>query len=179
MASGAAEMVLGCVFNRSLSLHELNVERRPYHKNCSCALHDLKGVCSSNTCSKKNNLSFQKTHEWNSTEKQSLSLSASEAASHRLLNRCSSRDEGNSIAYTDYQPDLAYSMPEELIQPKKTIEYLRQVISDQNKRIEILKVGLKAVSGNTPSSLSSMCYSRSSNCSVFYNGLHGDGSGCD
>ncbi|KAK3210697.1 hypothetical protein Dsin_015403 [Dipteronia sinensis] len=62
MASGAVEMVLGCVFNGSLSLHELTIERRPYHKNCSCALHDLKGVCSSlsNTCSKKNNLSFPK-----------------------------------------------------------------------------------------------------------------------
>ena len=97
MASGAAKMVLGCVFNGSLSLHELNIERRPYHKNCSCALHDLKGVCSSNTCSKKNTLSFQKKQVWGSTENHSLSLSASKTSSHLLLNECSSRDVGNSL----------------------------------------------------------------------------------
>ncbi|KAL5772770.1 hypothetical protein ACOSP7_012382 [Xanthoceras sorbifolium] len=51
MASREAEMVLGCVFNGSLSLHDLSIERRPYHKNRSCALHDLKGV-RTNTCSK-------------------------------------------------------------------------------------------------------------------------------
>ena len=89
MASGAAKMVLGCVFNGSLSLHELNIERRPYHKNCSCALHDLKGVCSLNTCSKKNTLSFQKKQVWGSTENHSLSLSASKTSSHLHLNECS------------------------------------------------------------------------------------------
>ncbi|KAK2646734.1 hypothetical protein Ddye_021929 [Dipteronia dyeriana] len=97
MASGAAEMVLGCVFNGSLSIHELNIDRRPYHKNCSCALHDVKGICSSNTCSKKNNLSFQKKHEWSKIEKHSLSLSASIASSHLLLIECSSIDDGNSL----------------------------------------------------------------------------------
>ena len=91
-------MVLGCVFNGSLSLHELNIERRPYHKNCSCALHDLKGVCSSNTSLKKNILSFQKKQVWSSTENHSLSLSASKASSHLLLNECSSRDVGNSLS---------------------------------------------------------------------------------
>ncbi|KAL5772767.1 hypothetical protein ACOSQ2_012691 [Xanthoceras sorbifolium] len=108
MASRAAEMVLGCVFNGSLSLHDLSIERRPYHKNCSCALHDLKGVCS-NTCSMKNNLSFQTKQAW-SSEDHSLSLSSSKGSfqSSLLLNDFSIRfhrevadqalsmDDGNS-----------------------------------------------------------------------------------
>ncbi|KAL5839907.1 hypothetical protein ACOSQ4_012515 [Xanthoceras sorbifolium] len=110
MASRAAEIVLGCVFNGSLSLHDLNIERRPYHKNCSCALHDLKGVCS-NTCSKKNNLSFHKKQAWRSENQYSLSLSSSKVSSQSsfLLNDSSIRihrevadqvlsmDDGNSL----------------------------------------------------------------------------------
>ncbi|KAL5774817.1 hypothetical protein ACOSP7_012374 [Xanthoceras sorbifolium] len=80
-SSGAAEMVLGCVFNiGSLSLHDLTIERRPYHKNCSCALHDLKGVCSK-TCLKKNNLSFRKNQVWRSSENQYfMSLSSADSS---------------------------------------------------------------------------------------------------
>ncbi|KAI3513836.1 hypothetical protein L1887_12033 [Cichorium endivia] len=39
MATGAAAMMLHCVFEGSLSMSEIDKERRPYHKNCSCALH--------------------------------------------------------------------------------------------------------------------------------------------
>nr|XP_009804568.1 PREDICTED: uncharacterized protein LOC104249783 [Nicotiana sylvestris] len=48
MASGAAEMVFQCIFDASLSNFE-NMERKPYHRNCSCALHNLKGT-GSRTC---------------------------------------------------------------------------------------------------------------------------------
>ncbi|KAK7840070.1 hypothetical protein CFP56_017170 [Quercus suber] len=46
MAIGAAEMMLQCVFNGSISVHDMEIERRPYHRNCSCALHKLENVCS-------------------------------------------------------------------------------------------------------------------------------------
>ncbi|KAL5772764.1 hypothetical protein ACOSQ2_012688 [Xanthoceras sorbifolium] len=101
-SSGAADMVLGCVFNGSLLLHDLTIERRPYHKNCSCALHDLKGTCS-NTCLKKNNLSFHKKQVWSSSSENhqySLSLSASKGSSESfLINGTSTRtrDDGNSL----------------------------------------------------------------------------------
>ncbi|KAI3781992.1 hypothetical protein L2E82_12022 [Cichorium intybus] len=39
MATGAAAIMLHCVFEGSLSMSEIDKERRPYHKNCSCALH--------------------------------------------------------------------------------------------------------------------------------------------
>ncbi|XVF47953.1 hypothetical protein PTKIN_Ptkin03bG0150900 [Pterospermum kingtungense] len=60
MATGAlAEMMLRCVLEGSLVMQEMEVERRPYHRNCSCALHNLKGVFSS-ACSRTRNLSFSK-----------------------------------------------------------------------------------------------------------------------
>ncbi|KAJ0029789.1 hypothetical protein Pint_14693 [Pistacia integerrima] len=63
MATIATEMMLRCATDCSLSLNDFNIERRPYHKNCGCALHKLKGVCS-NDCSKQNNISFAKKKSW-------------------------------------------------------------------------------------------------------------------
>ncbi|KAJ0015000.1 hypothetical protein Pint_20566 [Pistacia integerrima] len=48
-----------CATDCSLSLDDVDIERRPYHKNCSCALHKLKGICS-DACSKQNSISFPK-----------------------------------------------------------------------------------------------------------------------
>ncbi|KAL8254888.1 hypothetical protein R6Q59_033109 [Mikania micrantha] len=39
MATGAARMIQDVVFEGSLSMSEVDKQRRPYHKNCSCALH--------------------------------------------------------------------------------------------------------------------------------------------
>ncbi|XVE71577.1 hypothetical protein DITRI_Ditri10aG0162500 [Diplodiscus trichospermus] len=57
MATGAAKMMLQCVLEGSLAMHDIQIERRPYHRNCGCALHNLKGVCSS-ACSRTRNISF-------------------------------------------------------------------------------------------------------------------------
>ncbi|CAL9026414.1 unnamed protein product [Prunus brigantina] len=38
-SAGVAGMMFQCVFEGSLSMQDSEIERRPYHKNCSCALH--------------------------------------------------------------------------------------------------------------------------------------------
>ncbi|RXH74318.1 hypothetical protein DVH24_029039 [Malus domestica] len=38
-SAGVAGMMFRCVFEGSLSMQDTEIERRPYHKNCSCALH--------------------------------------------------------------------------------------------------------------------------------------------
>lgn len=43
MATGSSHMI----FNGTISINDMEVERRPYHKNCGCALHNLKDTCSS------------------------------------------------------------------------------------------------------------------------------------
>ncbi|KAE8657923.1 hypothetical protein F3Y22_tig00116976pilonHSYRG00119 [Hibiscus syriacus] len=62
MAAGATAgmMMLRCVLEGSLVMHETEVERRPYHRNCSCALHNLKGVVCSSGCSHARNVAFSK-----------------------------------------------------------------------------------------------------------------------
>ncbi|KAK4369868.1 hypothetical protein RND71_009343 [Anisodus tanguticus] len=57
MANVAAEMMLQCVFDERLSMSDMNIERRPYHKNCSCALHKQKAE-QPNTCVHSRNISF-------------------------------------------------------------------------------------------------------------------------
>ena len=63
MATGAAKMMLRCVLEGSLAMYDIEIERMPNHRNCGCALHNLKGVCSS-TCSRTRNISFPKKQAW-------------------------------------------------------------------------------------------------------------------
>lgn len=75
MATIAAEMMFRCFNDCSLSLDDFDIERRPYHKNCGCALHKLQGVC---YCASNNSISFSKKKSWPDF---SLSLSSTTVAS--------------------------------------------------------------------------------------------------
>ncbi|XP_022867076.1 uncharacterized protein LOC111386829 [Olea europaea var. sylvestris] len=46
MATGAAALMFHHVFDGSLSMYDMDIERRPYHRNCTCALHKQKATCS-------------------------------------------------------------------------------------------------------------------------------------
>lgn len=63
MATGACQMILRCVFEGSISLNDMEIERRPYHKNCGCALHNLNGICA-NACPQQRSVSFTKKTSW-------------------------------------------------------------------------------------------------------------------
>lgn len=64
MATGACQMMFQCVFEGSISLHDMEIERRPYHKNCGCALHNLNdGICSK-ACPQQRYVSFSKKTSW-------------------------------------------------------------------------------------------------------------------
>ncbi|KAG8367529.1 hypothetical protein BUALT_Bualt16G0081300 [Buddleja alternifolia] len=77
MATVAANMMLQCVFDGSLSMRDMDIERRPYHKNCKCALHKVKGKCS-HVGSQLSIVSFSKREFRNNC---SFSLSASTISS--------------------------------------------------------------------------------------------------
>ncbi|KAL7190964.1 hypothetical protein ACSBR2_023103 [Camellia fascicularis] len=74
MATGAADMMLWCV---SLSMHDIEIERRPYHRNCSCALHKSKGA-SSTACFQHRNILFSQKTSW---QEYSLSISTAKFSS--------------------------------------------------------------------------------------------------
>lgn len=61
MAARAAETMLRYVFDGCLSMQDTEIERRPYHRNCSCAMHKLKGA-SSGACSHQRKISFPEKH---------------------------------------------------------------------------------------------------------------------
>ena len=81
MATGAAKMMLRCVLEGSLAMYDIEIERMPNHRNCGCALHNLKGVCSS-TCSRTRNISFPKKQTWRDL---SLSIASPKFSSHSSL----------------------------------------------------------------------------------------------
>ncbi|PQQ02827.1 hypothetical protein Pyn_35912 [Prunus yedoensis var. nudiflora] len=62
-SAGVARMMFQYVFEGSLSMRDSKIERRPCHKNCSCALHRSKGGVCSNACQR--NISFPKKLSWN------------------------------------------------------------------------------------------------------------------
>ncbi|KAF6143692.1 hypothetical protein GIB67_021702 [Kingdonia uniflora] len=45
MASGASRGMLGSIYEGSIVLTDMEIDRRPYHRNCSCALHKSNGRC--------------------------------------------------------------------------------------------------------------------------------------
>ncbi|KAL8497818.1 hypothetical protein ACS0TY_021236 [Phlomoides rotata] len=53
----STDMIFRCVFDASLSLRNMDIERRPYHRNCECALHKTKGKCS-HSVSQQRNVAF-------------------------------------------------------------------------------------------------------------------------
>ncbi|ONH98559.1 hypothetical protein PRUPE_7G254400 [Prunus persica] len=61
-SAGVAGMMFQCVFEGSLSMRDSEIELRPYHKNCSCALHRSEGGVCSNACQR--NISFPKKQPW-------------------------------------------------------------------------------------------------------------------
>ncbi|KAL4571417.1 hypothetical protein LXL04_018176 [Taraxacum kok-saghyz] len=63
MATGIAAMMLQCVFEGSLSVSEVDKERRPYHKNCSCALHKPEDE-TPKACFHHTRISFAKKPSW-------------------------------------------------------------------------------------------------------------------
>lgn len=58
-ATGATEMIYHCILEGSLSVSEVAKDWRPYHRNCSCALHKQKEV-SSILCFQHKRISFKK-----------------------------------------------------------------------------------------------------------------------
>ncbi|XVF47959.1 hypothetical protein PTKIN_Ptkin03bG0151600 [Pterospermum kingtungense] len=101
MAVGAVEMMFRSVFEGSITMQDSLIERRPYHRNCDCALHKLKGVCSS-ACSHTRNISFPKKHQWDNC---SWSLSASNFSSQSfLLDVSSIRISPEEVNAALYQP---------------------------------------------------------------------------
>ncbi|CAL1414868.1 unnamed protein product [Linum trigynum] len=63
MANAIASMLIQCAFDGcsvSISIHDTVIEKRPYHKNCKCALHKQKGNCSHTRSTQRNVVSFPK-----------------------------------------------------------------------------------------------------------------------
>ncbi|XP_052199064.1 uncharacterized protein LOC127806091 [Diospyros lotus] len=63
MSTGAAgDGLLRGIFEASMSGSDTAIQRRPYHKNCTCALHKSRGHC----CHvlRSNNVSFPIRRTW-------------------------------------------------------------------------------------------------------------------
>ncbi|CAL8149589.1 unnamed protein product [Prunus armeniaca] len=60
MATGVAAMMLQSVIEVSISMHDMEIEHRPYHRNCSCALLKLKRICSNACPPQQSDISFPK-----------------------------------------------------------------------------------------------------------------------
>ncbi|GMJ15637.1 hypothetical protein HRI_005232900 [Hibiscus trionum] len=101
MATGAAaaETMLRCVLEGSLLMQEMEVERRPYHRNCSCALHGLKASVCSSACSRTRKISFTKRKTWNDC---SLSMANSRFSSRSSVGNMESK---TSMEFCDVDDD--------------------------------------------------------------------------
>ncbi|KAF5742052.1 hypothetical protein HS088_TW09G00091 [Tripterygium wilfordii] len=88
MAIVASDMILRCVFDGSISIQDKEIERRPYHRNCGCALHNTKGVCA-NSCPQQRTISFPKKQSWTNS---AFCIEASTVSSRSSLNVLSNKN---------------------------------------------------------------------------------------
>ena len=81
MATGAAEALFWGVYEGCISGCDTGIERRPYHRNCKCALHKPKGGTTTGFRSPakgNHNLSYRLRRSWSEG-----SLAVAVAASRR------------------------------------------------------------------------------------------------
>ncbi|KAI3443963.1 hypothetical protein Pfo_000628 [Paulownia fortunei] len=63
MSTGAAgDGLLRGMFEGCISGGDMGIQRRPYHKNCKCALHKARGQCAHS--SRYNNVSYPIRRSW-------------------------------------------------------------------------------------------------------------------
>ncbi|KAL3532234.1 hypothetical protein ACH5RR_005755 [Cinchona calisaya] len=61
-AGAAGDGIFRGVFDGCISGSDLGIQRRPYHRNCGCALHKSRGHCSHS--SKYNNVAYPIRRSW-------------------------------------------------------------------------------------------------------------------
>ncbi|RWR75531.1 hypothetical protein CKAN_00391700 [Cinnamomum micranthum f. kanehirae] len=52
-AAMASDGLLRCVFEGCIATYDMEIERRPYHRNCGCALHNTRGCTKASNCDTK------------------------------------------------------------------------------------------------------------------------------
>uniref|UniRef100_A0A1S3B9X6 SWIM-type domain-containing protein n=1 Tax=Cucumis melo TaxID=3656 RepID=A0A1S3B9X6_CUCME len=59
-----ADAFLRCVYHGCIAGPDAGIDRRPYHKNCSCALHDRDNRRCSHSLSKHKSVSYPIRRAW-------------------------------------------------------------------------------------------------------------------
>lgn len=84
-------------------MFDREIERRPYHRDCGCALHSLESVCLS-ACAQQRNISYSRRQSWHDC---SLSATASKSSSRSssVLARSSlwNRGDENGVLSSDME----------------------------------------------------------------------------
>ncbi|RZC80186.1 hypothetical protein C5167_042768 [Papaver somniferum] len=97
MAAAAAEGLIRCVFEGCISTSDTDIERRPYHKNCNCALHRSSSKSSSAAatanCNSKKKLSYPIRRSWSEG---CLALAAGASSSNNNNNNNNNNSNSSS-----------------------------------------------------------------------------------
>ncbi|KAF9610171.1 hypothetical protein IFM89_005270 [Coptis chinensis] len=64
MGSEVAKVLLQCVYEGCIPAYDGVKERRPYHRNCKCALHKAKDGKSNKCTHQNNNISYPVKTSW-------------------------------------------------------------------------------------------------------------------
>ncbi|XP_048335759.1 uncharacterized protein LOC125423919 [Ziziphus jujuba] len=115
MATGAAapgDGVFRCVFDGSIAGCDTGIERRPYHRNCSCALHKSRNHCS-HGWQKSKNVSYPMRRAWsegclslvaspNSSPSSSPAMVGKSCTNNHQLGLCEEEEEEEDHHHTTF-----------------------------------------------------------------------------
>ncbi|ERN10395.1 hypothetical protein AMTRI_Chr12g236910 [Amborella trichopoda] len=97
------EGLIECMFEGCLSQSDMGIERRPYHKNCSCALHKSKSSFCSKSAHHNATISYPIRRSWSEGSLASATIARS-LKDHQIFPSASSPNvprpsrDGNTIA---------------------------------------------------------------------------------
>ncbi|KAK1403475.1 Cyclophilin-like peptidyl-prolyl cis-trans isomerase family protein [Heracleum sosnowskyi] len=80
MDATSGHMMNQYIYDSSLSMSDTDIERRPYHRNCSCALHMPKAAPAA--CFQHGYVAFPKKQSWSNCSVSITSVRSSTRSSH-------------------------------------------------------------------------------------------------
>uniref|UniRef100_A0A7N0VG26 Uncharacterized protein n=1 Tax=Kalanchoe fedtschenkoi TaxID=63787 RepID=A0A7N0VG26_KALFE len=98
MAAIAAQFLLQSVSNGCLTMHDTETERRPYHLNCSCAMHKSTDI-SSCGCSRQITVLLPRNQKWKGC---ALPFVAAKSCNSNLLSGSSCNHCDNQFRTLDH-----------------------------------------------------------------------------
>jgi hypothetical protein len=113
MATGSADGFFRHVYDGCLSSGDMGIDRRPYHRNCRCALHKSKDNCP-HALPRCKNVSYPIKRSWSDGSLALMIANSSSSSCHSSPSSSPSLQAGKSTSTPSHQRRLSHDLEDKL-----------------------------------------------------------------